>query len=120
MMQSEKLILGRQDSGQSKAIGFSQQVKSKRIKKTPELIYHDMNAHLCTISRTGGGKGVSSVIPNLLDYPGSMVVLDLKGDLSAVTARGRSPFGKVIHISPFDNNGSDAFNPLFNKSGIRC
>ena len=38
--------------------------------------YHD--GHILTCAPTGAGKGIGAVIPNLLDYPGSAFVLDLK------------------------------------------
>lgn len=45
--------------------------------------------HMLTCAPTGSGKGIGAVIPNLLEYPGSCVVLDIKGENYAVTARYR-------------------------------
>ena len=42
---------------------------------------------IVTVAPTGSGKGIGAVIPNLLDYPGSALVLDVKGENAAVTAR---------------------------------
>lgn len=36
--------------------------------------------HVVTVAPTGSGKGIGAVIPNLLDYPGSALVLDVKGE----------------------------------------
>ena len=55
---------------------------------------HD--GHVLTCAPTGAGKGIGAVIPNLLTYPGSAFVLDLKGENYAVTARsppGNRPGG---------------------------
>lgn len=72
--------------------------------------------HLMTIAPTGAGKGVCAVIPNLLNYTGSVVAIDPKGELCAVTADRRRKMGQRIVI--FDPLGyvapgrSDGFNPL--------
>jgi len=58
--------------------------------------------HILTCAPTGAGKGVGCVIPNVLEYPGSVFVLDLKGETFAVTARRRSELGQRVHvIDPF-------------------
>ena len=44
------------------------------------------DGHLLTCAPTGAGKGISGVIPNLLEYPGSAFVLDFKGETYAVSA----------------------------------
>jgi type IV secretion system protein VirD4 len=43
--------------------------------------------HILTCAPTGAGKGIGAVIPNLLTYPGSAFVLDLKGENFAVHSR---------------------------------
>ena len=64
------------------------------------------DGHLLTCAPTGAGKGISGVIPNLLEYPGSAFVLDFKGETYAVTARARRSMGhNVILIDPFDITG---------------
>lgn len=45
--------------------------------------------HVLTIAPNGSGKGIGAVIPTLLDYPGSTIVLDVKGENYAVTSRFR-------------------------------
>jgi type IV secretory pathway TraG/TraD family ATPase VirD4 len=54
------------------------------------LGYQD-DRHVCLVSGTRGGKGTSSIINTLLVYPGSVVVIDPKGENATVTAarRGR-------------------------------
>lgn len=81
------------------------------------VIYWGENGHMLTFAPTGAGKGVSSLIPNLLMYPGSVVVIDPKGENAFVTARRRRELGQAVHIlDPFgkvaDKYPSAAFNPL--------
>lgn len=62
--------------------------------------------HVLTCAPTGAGKGVGAVIPNLLEYPGSALVLDIKGENYAVTARRRRELGhQVFVIDPFGITG---------------
>ena len=56
----------------------------------PRLFYQ---GHVLTVAPTGTGKGVGAVIPNLLTYEGSAIVLDIKGENYAVTARARAEHG---------------------------
>ncbi|MGH7619767.1 MAG: type IV secretory system conjugative DNA transfer family protein, partial [Gemmatimonadaceae bacterium] len=60
------------------------------------------------------GKGVSCVIPNLLDHPGSALITDPKGENYAVTSRWRRGCGHDVHaLDPFDLVGQlAAYNPL--------
>ena len=48
----------------------------------------------------GSGKGVGIVVPNLLDYPGSIVCTDPKGENLAVTGRWRATLGPVARGRP--------------------
>jgi type IV secretion system protein VirD4 len=63
---------------------------------------------------TRSGKGVGVVIPNLLNWPDSVVVLDIKGENFAVTAGHRAAHGQaVVAFSPFDEGArSHRWNPL--------
>ncbi len=62
------------------------------------LLRHKTDRHLLTIASNRSGKGVSSIIPNLLTWPGSLVVVDPKGENAAVTARRRREMGQEVHI----------------------
>jgi len=63
---------------------------------------------------TRSGKGVGVVIPNLLHWPDSVVVLDLKGENFDVTAGFRAAHGQAVYaFSPFDEGArSHRWNPL--------
>lgn len=75
----------------------------------------ERESHLITIAPTGAGKGRSVIIPNLLTYPGPIVVTDPKGENYAVTAEARRIMGHaVMRLDPFHVTGpdSDSLNPL--------
>jgi type IV secretion system protein VirD4 len=63
---------------------------------------------------TRSGKGVGVVIPNLLNWPDSVVVLDIKGENHAITAGYRAAHGQAVYaFSPFDETArSHRWNPL--------
>jgi len=72
--------------------------------------------HLMTIAGARAGKSSSVLIPNLLRYPGSVIVIDPKGELARETAVARAEtFGQnVCVLDPFGASGfeSYAYNPL--------
>jgi type IV secretion system protein VirD4 len=78
------------------------------------MLRYGGDGHLITVVPTGGGKGVSAVIPTLLHYPGSILVPDVKPELYAVTARRRRQMGQnVVCIDAWDEvGGTDGLNPL--------
>ena len=63
---------------------------------------------------TRSGKGVGVVIPNLLNWPDSVVVLDIKGENYDITAGYRAAHGQAVYaFSPFDEDArSHRWNPL--------
>ena len=80
-----------------------------------ELLRFAGEAHLLSLAPTGGGKGVGAVFPNLLDYPGAILVTDIKGENYAVTARYRREVLRqpVEALDPFGLVGGTArYNPL--------
>lgn len=60
----------------------------------------------------GAGKGVGPVISNLLDYRGSVIVTDPKGENLAVTGRHRASLGEVHVLNLQEPQWSDFINPL--------
>ena len=68
--------------------------------------------HVLVSAPTGSGKGVGIVIPNLLTWNGSAVVLDIKGENFALTSGFRKKHGQNIFVfSPFSDR-SHCFNPF--------
>ena len=70
--------------------------------------------HVMMVAPTRAGKGVGFVIPNLLSFAGSVVVLDVKGENFDKTSRLRAANGdEVFRFSPFDwANSTHRYNPL--------
>ena len=67
---------------------------------SPRLRYKGQK-HALTFGPTGCGKSTSLVVPNLATLPRSMIVIDPKGQLAAITARKRAKMGRVIVLNPF-------------------
>lgn len=78
-----------------------------------EVLWNQVG-HMLTCAPTRSGKGASQIIPALLRYPGSCLVMDPKGENYEATAGWRHLQGsKIYRIAPFDKDGvTDAFNPL--------
>ena len=71
--------------------------------------------HHLAIAGTRAGKGVSVVIPAIIDHDGPVVCLDVKGENFAVTRRWRAGLGRrVVVLNPFGviEPSQDGFNPL--------
>lgn len=77
-------------------------------------VYYARNESLFTIGGPGTGKTECLVLPNLLSYPGSALVLDVKGELWDKTAGYRAKhFGPVYRFAPTDPAGhSHRYNPF--------
>lgn len=79
-------------------------------------LFYSGKAHLLTVAPARQGKGISTVIPNLLHFQGSMFVTDPKGELAAVTAKHRKEhFGQdVVVLNPWRLHGlpQHQYNPL--------
>ena len=85
-----------------------------RNPKTGRLLRYDGPAHLLTLAPTRAGKGVGTVIPNLLAAERSVLVIDPKGENARIAGAARERFGTVHVLDPFGVSGrpSAAYNPL--------
>jgi type IV secretion system protein VirD4 len=92
-------------------------------RRAGQLIGWNDDRHVMTIAGSRAGKGVSLIIPNLLFYEGSALVIDPKGENAKATAgrRGKGPksggpgLGQEVHVlDPFEVSGlaTASFNPL--------
>jgi type IV secretion system protein VirD4 len=70
--------------------------------------------HCLVVAPTRAGKGVGYVIPNTLLFNGSIVVLDVKGEIFEATSRHRQAEGDAVYrFSPFDFvHPTHRYNPL--------
>jgi len=79
-----------------------------------KLLRYAGPAHLLTMAPTRTGKGVGTIIPNLLTLDRAVICIDPKGENARIAARARERFGQVHILDPFAVTGrpSAAFNPL--------
>jgi len=70
--------------------------------------------HVMLYAPTRSGKGVGVVIPNLLSWPESLVVLDIKGENWEASAGFRASCGQAVYrFDPLAPDGATLrFNPL--------
>ncbi len=81
-----------------------------------DLLRYDGHGHLLTVAATRSGKGVGAILPNLLNYDGSVVVTDPKGENYAVTARYRREIlqQEIVALDPFgimEKEHGSRYNP---------
>ncbi|AUR22511.1 type IV secretory system conjugative DNA transfer family protein [Phaeobacter inhibens] len=89
--------------------------KLGKPKSNGKLISSKVFPHALIVAPTGRGKTTGFVIPNLLTFKGSAVVLDVKGENFEATARHRASEGdKVYRFAPTDwhDRRSHRYNPL--------
>lgn len=113
-MKKAILQLGWKKNSLKTPLGFP--VKNKGTSNIRDLEKFNIGGegHMLTIAPTGKGKGRNVIIPTLLNYPGSILIIDPKGEAAAVTARRRKEFGKVVILDPFKlvKKRSDRLNPM--------
>ncbi|MBB4346285.1 type IV secretory pathway TraG/TraD family ATPase VirD4, partial [Rhizobium leguminosarum] len=70
--------------------------------------------HSLVVAPTRAGKGVGVVIPTLLTFNGSILALDVKGELFELTSRARVTRGdRVFKFAPLDSAGrTHSYNPV--------
>ena len=91
----------------------------------PVPVGYSDDRHVCVVSGSRGGKGTTSIVNNLILWPGSLCVVDPKGENATITAsrRGKgSPhckgLGQAVQVlDPFkaaqlDDSLRGRFNPL--------
>lgn len=94
-------------------VGFAT-LQSRPQRPIQQLLALAGDGHICTIARTGSGKGRSCTIPWLLTLPDPVVVLDIKAEAYHCTARWRrEQLGHRIYtIDPFGMvGGTDRLDP---------
>ena len=91
----------------------------------PVPVGYTDDRHVCLVSGSRGGKGTTSIVNNLILWPGSICVVDPKGENATITASRRgngSPrckgLGQAVQVlDPFnaaqiDDSLRGRFNPL--------
>lgn len=78
-------------------------------------LHYGGDRHMLTVAPNRSGKGTMAIIPNLLTYEGSCVVIDPKGENAMITAMQRKAMGQRVHVvDPWGITGmaTAAFNPM--------
>ncbi|MBY0500446.1 MAG: type IV secretory system conjugative DNA transfer family protein [Alphaproteobacteria bacterium] len=89
--------------------------KGRILRYLPNSSKGWLSGHHVVISGSQGGKGVSCVLPAILDHEGPVAVLDIKGELFAMTQKERKKRGrKVVVLNPFNvvEENQWQWNPL--------
>ncbi|WP_340644180.1 type IV secretory system conjugative DNA transfer family protein, partial [Phenylobacterium sp.] len=83
-------------------------------RKTGRFLVSGGEEHVMLYAPTRSGKGVSVVIPNLLNWPDSTVVLDVKRENWDATAGFRAAHGQEVFLfDPLAPDGrTSRYNPL--------
>lgn len=86
---------------------------------SPKELKYIKHSHAITIAGAGQGKGTTSIIPNLLTKPkDNWIILDVKGENAAVTARFQQQARQNVFIlDPFDVQKSIGATHGIAKSG---
>ena len=109
-----KAAVSRKSGGGCADIFLGRYLDLAKGKAGEELLY-DGERHLLLFGPNGSGKGTRLLVNNLLRLWGrSIVVVDPKGELTAITADYRRRFERVVVLNPFNvlGLGSGGFNPL--------
>ncbi len=95
--------------------------KTTTPRKSGKFLASDKFPHCLVVAPTGRGKGVGFVIPNLLTYKGSAVVLDVKGENFLNTSRHRRDQGdRIFRFAPSDwKRATHRYNPLERIAAIK-
>ncbi len=89
---------------------------SLHLKRSAPLITNIGVTNTLEAAPTRSGKGVSTVIPSITNYKGSVFVLDFKGENFEKTSGYRAKKGKVYRYAPVSESGH-SFNPLMEIPG---
>lgn len=85
-------------AGEAQALNDDHGLLIGRDVKTGKPMRHAGPAHLLTIAPTRTGKGVGTIIPNLLEYPFAVVYIDPKGENARIAARQRGQSARSMSL----------------------
>lgn len=79
-------------------IGHPKQNVAGKELPFPSYLAIPPQRHFLSIAPTRSGKGTTLIIPNLLNYAGSCIVIDPKGENAFLTAKRRRDMGQRVYI----------------------
>lgn len=101
---------------QQSQIGFGPRLPDSEPPAGTLAYSKNPEGHCMTWGPTGSGKGRSAAMVAALTYAGSMIILDTKGEILAVTGKRRRQMGQqVVVLDPMRKTGwpvPGSFNPL--------
>jgi type IV secretion system protein VirD4 len=83
--------------------------------KTDTILHYNGDRHIMTLGPNGSGKSMRLLYENLMTLRDwSLLVIDPKGELAALTGAERAKHGKVVYLNPYRVRGlpSHGFNPV--------
>ncbi len=94
--------------------GYSTKVAPTGHLTSRNLLTYGGPEHMFLYAPTRSGKGVGVVVPNLLNWPGSAVILDIKKENWTMTAGFRKSGGQEVYLfDPLEPEGkTHRWNPL--------
>lgn len=94
-------------------LGYFRHPNNTRPEQAVPLHYTGQR-HIVTAAPTRAGKGVAMIVPNLLSYGGSTIVIDVKGENARITYDQRAKIGRAYAVDPWGISGKPGarFNPL--------
>jgi type IV secretion system protein VirD4 len=102
--------------GELKKEGFFKQQENSIVvgRFNKDFLFYSGQQFAILAAPTRSGKGVGIVIPNLLSYSGSVVVLDIKQENFDLTSGFRAASGQDVYLfNPFAEDGrTHRWNPL--------
>jgi type IV secretory pathway TraG/TraD family ATPase VirD4 len=76
------------------------------------LLRSDSDQHVMVIGSPGQGKSRSFVMPTMMNYAGSMFILDMSGELYEKTSGYMKKKGYEVYLLAPGQHGTHCFNPL--------
>lgn len=88
--------------------------KTTSPKRRGKYLTNGEQPHSLVVAPTRAGKGVGVVLPTLLTFNGSILALDVKGELFELSSRARLARGdRIFKFSPLDREGrTNSYNPV--------
>jgi type IV secretion system protein VirD4 len=111
MLTQKGVILGELQNANVKVIQAADGSPSNKLITSSSLISEAGNGSTLVVAPPRSGKGVSSGIPTLLNFAGSLIAIDFKGENYEITSGFRKKWTHVIKWAPADEN-SVSFNFL--------
>ena len=89
-------------------------IVKKRLFGKVRYIIENLKTHIALIAPSRAGKGTGVIIPTLLNWLGSVFVLDMKGENYQITAGYRKHALKqtILKFKPYGLEDSISYNPL--------